>query len=65
MLATMDSEHDNFVVSGAEIDGIRESRQHRATSLGMDTPEQEGVVDKRCDESLDRLAELSPQAGAT
>ena len=65
MLAPMNSQHDNLVVRGPEVDRIRESGQYGATGLEVDTVEQEWVISDSRDESLDGLTELSPQAGAT
>lgn len=65
MLPPVDGEHHNLVISGAEIDRVRESRQQRATGLGVDPPEQQGVSDDPGDERVESLAKLSSQAYAT
>ena len=59
MLASMNGQHDNLVIRGSEVDRIRESGQHRATGLDVDTLEQERVLDDSRDEGLDGLTKLS------
>ena len=65
MLAPMNGQHNNLVIRGSEIDRIRESWQHRATGLDVDTLKEVGVLGDSRDEGLDGLTELSSQAGAS
>ena len=63
MLSAMNGQHHDLVALRSKIDGVREPRQHCATSLVVNTVEHEGGRGDSVDEVFDRQAEFVPESG--
>ena len=65
MLSAMNGQHHDLVACRSKVDGVREPRQHAATSLAVDTVEHEGVRGDSVDEVLDCQAEFAPSLASS